>query len=125
MLPAAELTGDGPPDAAAVTRLVGELKQRDPALREAAIRRLMPHPKIAAKSVAESFAKGSLQSRLSAMELLREWKAPVAELDPWRPETLTAAKLDLLSKWAANPPEAKPTETRELTAAERDTSNCD
>jgi HEAT repeat protein len=121
VLPAEELTATGAPDDAAVGRLVGELKQRDPALREAAIRRLLPHPKIAAKPVAESFAKGSLQSRLAAMELLREWQAPVAELDPWRPETLTAVRLEALAKWAVAPPEPKPTEARELTAAERDT----
>lgn len=121
VLPAEELTATGPPDTAAVAKLVGELKQRDPALREAAIRRLLPHPKLAAKSVAESFAGGSLQSRLSALELLRDWQAPVADLDPWRPETLTQPRLDVLNKWAAAPPESKRPETPQLTAGERDT----
>jgi HEAT repeat protein len=122
VLPPEELTATGPPDETAVGKLVVELKQRDPALREAAIRRLLPHPKLAAKPVAESFAKGSLQSRLSALELLREWRAPVADLDPWRPETFTPPRLDALTKWAAAPPEPKQAEeTPELTAAERDT----
>ena len=118
VLPVEELTAAGEPDAAAVLRLVGELKQRDPALREAAIRRLLPHPQLAAKPVAEAFAKGSLQSRLSTMELLREWQAPVQGLDPWRAETLTAARLDAVTKWAAAPPEVKPPAARELTAEE-------
>lgn len=60
-MPAEELTATGPPDAAAVTKLVGELKQRDPALREAAIRRLLPYPKLAATPVAESFAKAAVR----------------------------------------------------------------
>jgi HEAT repeat protein len=119
-VPAEELTTTAPPDAAAVGKLVAELNQRDPALREAAVRRLLPHPKLAAKPVAAAFGKGSLQSRLSALELLKEWKAPVADLDPWRPETLTAVKFDALAKWAEAPPDAGAAPaTRDLTADEQ------
>jgi HEAT repeat protein len=119
-VPAEELTATAPPDAAAVGKLVAELNQRDPALREAAVRRLLPHPKLTAKPVAAAFGKGSLQTRLSALELLKEWNAPVADLDPWRPESLAAAKLDALYKWAESPPEAGAAPaTRDLTAVER------
>src|SRR5262249_15664748 len=46
------------------------------------------------------------------------WKAPVEDLDPWRPETLTAARLKILQGWT---PTAKSPAglTKELTAAQR------
>ena len=87
----------------AVLRLVAELKKREPTLREAAIRRLHPHARIAAGSVTEAFVQGTLQTRLAALELLAEWKAPVQDLDPWRPETFTAARLKSLKAWAIDP----------------------
>ncbi len=118
IVPAEELTATGVPEAAAITRLITELNQRDPALREAAIRRLLPHPQLAAKSVSDAFAKGSLQSRLAALELLREWQAPVQNLDPWRPETMTAPQLASLTKWAESPPAVKSATEKQLTAEE-------
>src|SRR5262249_54908118 len=102
-VPLAELTGREPPNALAVVRLVGELKQRDAVLREAAVRRLLPHADQAAAAVVETFAKGPLQPRLAALELLRAWQAPIADLDPWRPDTLTDARLKALHQWAASP----------------------
>ncbi|HEV3257074.1 MAG TPA: HEAT repeat domain-containing protein [Gemmataceae bacterium] len=99
--PARELLDGEAPDAEAVARLVGELGGREPALREAAIRRLLPHAAVAAGPVAEALAHGSLQSRLAALELLREWKAPVKDLDPWRPKTLSEARLRAVRAWSA------------------------
>jgi HEAT repeat protein len=98
--PATELTADGAPDAVAVTRLVAGLNQRDPLLRETAVRRLLPVPGLAAAPVAQVFRTGPLQSRLAALELLREWDAPVGGLDPWRVDTLTADRLTALQGWA-------------------------
>ncbi len=99
--PAAELTDTEAPTAVALVRLTGELAKRDPVVREAAIRRLLPHREQAAGAVVEAFAKGPLQGRLAALELLREWRAPVGDLDPWRPETLTPARLKALQEWSA------------------------
>jgi HEAT repeat protein len=101
--PAQELTAADAPDAVAVLRLVGELKSRTPALREAAVRRLLPYPDRAAAPVATAFIDGSLQTRLAALELLQAWKAPVEGLDPWRPVTLTEARLKAVRAWSANP----------------------
>lgn len=101
--PAQQLTDEHPPSIVDVVRLVREFEQRDAALREAAVRRLKPYPAIAAVPVVASFKKGSLSTRLTALELLNEWGAPAGELDPWVPETLTEARLDVLSKWASSP----------------------
>jgi HEAT repeat protein len=94
------LTDNRPPDAKAVQQLVAQLTQREPVIREAAIRRLMDHPGLAAVPVARLFAEGGLAARLAAIELLSGWKAPVHDLDPWRPETLTPERLASLQTWA-------------------------
>jgi HEAT repeat protein len=75
----------------------------------------LPHPGVAAGAVADAFAAGNLQARLGTLELLRAWRAPVTDLDPWRPDTLTAAHLDALRRWAAHPGPA-PSAAAELTA---------
>lgn len=82
-------------------KLVKELRRRDPAVREAAIRQLLPHPHLAAGPVSTDFAEGPLSARLAAMELLEAWKAPVKGLDPWRPETMTEPQLKAIIEWAA------------------------
>ncbi|MGQ0635968.1 MAG: HEAT repeat domain-containing protein [Planctomycetaceae bacterium] len=97
--PPAVLSTEGPPDSADVRALIDEFKNRDPAIREAAVRRLMRHPEQAARRVASAFATGNLAARLTALELLQEWRAPIDGFDPWRPESLTAARLKALSDW--------------------------
>src|SRR5262249_44107086 len=104
--PAEELTSTEALTDASVTRLVGELTKRDPALREAAVRRLLPHPDLAATPVVEAFTKGNLQTKLAAFALLNPRKAPDTDLDPCRPEPVTEARLKALSQWAATPPKA-------------------
>jgi HEAT repeat protein/thiol-disulfide isomerase/thioredoxin len=108
----------GKPDAATVARLVGQFADRSPAVREAAIRRLLPYPDIGRPPVVEAFRKGRLSARLSALELLREWKAPVAELDPWNAETLTVERLASLDAWLSKAAEAPPARPEKLTAEE-------
>ncbi len=91
------------PDAAGVEKLVRALEQRDAVLREAAIRRLAPYPDIAAAAVVKAIAVGPLAVRLSALELLREWDAPVEAIDPWQPATITEQRIKALHEWAAAP----------------------
>lgn len=99
--PDPDLTAAGVPDAQAVARLVakltgaGEWEQR-----EAVIRRLRPHAPAAATAVVAAFVKGKLAARLAALELLQAWDAPVAEIDPWLPETVTDERLKALADWA-------------------------
>jgi len=53
------------PDPLAVVRLVRQLNSRNPAVREAAIRRLLPYPKIARPAVVKTFSEGKLTARRS------------------------------------------------------------
>ena len=100
---------------AGVGSLVEALKDRDPLVREAAVRGLAAQT-TAAPRVVEVFRLGGLQPRLAALEVLREWQAPVADLDPWRPETLTKDRLTALARWATTPIAPRPIE---LTAQTR------
>jgi HEAT repeat protein len=122
--PAADvLLASGEPTAMAAVRLVKQFQERNPALREAAIRRLLSYPNIARSPVLRAFTTGSLTSRLAAMEVLEQWKAPLDGLDPWRPETFTDKRLERLDKWkereiaAQAPPKALT--KKQLAAARR------
>ena len=87
------------PDAATVNKLVRQFQDRDPAIREAAIRRLLTYPSIAGAAVVKAFKEGNLSSRLAALELLQQWKAPVEQLDPWHPESLTEERFRRVDAW--------------------------
>jgi HEAT repeat protein len=110
------LSGTGEPDAETVERVVQSFGDRRPAVREAAIRRLMPYPEIAKREVLKALREPKLSAQLCALELLREWKAPLGDLDPWWPETVTDARLAKLKSWAEKDV-AKPAEKpKQLTA---------
>lgn len=95
-----ELLAEGPPDAEAVGRLLQDFQHRDPIVRQAAIRQLSPYPGAAAHRVIEMFPGASLASRLTALDLLGEWKAPIGGIDPWLPESVTEERLAALTVWA-------------------------
>jgi len=97
-----ELLDPAPPDGPAVASLVKHLGGADAGPREAAIRRVLAHPKQTAGVVVEAIAKGDLGTRLSCLEVLTAWRAPVDGLDPWRPETVTPERVGKLVEWAAS-----------------------
>lgn len=118
-----ELSRTEAPDDAAISKIVKQLRSREVSIREAAIRRLLPHPTKSAVIVVDSLAQQDLSVRLSAFELLQEWRAPLEGLDPWQPESFTPNRLAGLKKWAADP--AAATGPLEQLAAEslRDAKN--
>ena len=68
----------------------------------------MPYPSAENRTaVVRAFFEGNLAARLTALELLGPWKAPLGDLDPWVPETVKKHQ-GTLEKWAA---EAKRTIT--------------
>lgn len=87
------------PTLVSAVRLVRRLEDRDPLIREAAIRRLATAPQAAGPPLLEALGHGNLAARLAALEVFSLWEAPVAELDPWRPETLTPERLAALQTW--------------------------
>jgi len=109
--PEGTLLDVGKPDPVAIIRLVRQFDERNPALREAAIRRLLPYPASARTSVLKAFREGNLATRLTAWELLTDWGAPVEGLDPWRPKTITDQHKAKLQQWAAEAAEADKAQT--------------
>jgi hypothetical protein len=76
------------------------LAHRDAKVREAAVDRLSTSKGLAGPEVAKVFIQGKLGARLAALDLLTGWQAPVKDLDPWQPETITAERLSRLEEWA-------------------------
>ncbi len=83
-----------------------QLASADTTLRESAIRQIHADPTLAGK-VVELLTSSSLQQRLSAVDLLDQWGAPVSHIDPWNP--VTADDLTTLRKWAATSSKPQPT----------------
>jgi hypothetical protein len=90
----------GEPETEDMFRVIRQFGDRSPAVREAAVRRLMAYPEAAAESVVKAFSEGNLAVRLTALELLREWNAPIADFDPWQAETFTPENVLRLQNWA-------------------------
>jgi len=111
------LSGRGTPDAAELGKVIVLFRDRNPLVREAAIERLRPYPKQAASHVLRVLDDGRLASSLTAMELLRLWKAPVGPLDPWRPETVKEA-MEELRPWAESLPDKMKREPVPVSSAE-------
>jgi len=92
----------------------------DAVTREAVVLRLRTIPASPPWPSSTRFARGSLQARLTALELLDAWHAPIGGIDPWQPSTLTEARLKGLRDWAEVAAKAgsslKPTVTPERLA---------
>ncbi|MEP0843471.1 MAG: thioredoxin family protein, partial [Phycisphaerae bacterium] len=112
-----ELQSDQPPTPESLVKLIAQFENRDPVLREAAIRRLAGYPDLAAGAVTKAFATGRLSVRLASLELLESWKAPVTGMDPWRPETITPQRLEALRQWSAAPGRTAASRPTELEGA--------
>jgi thiol-disulfide isomerase/thioredoxin len=87
---------------ATLGQLVKLLSHRDPTTRETASKRLVSNRQLAGVEVAKSFAQGKLAQRLSSLQILQQWQAPIQGLDPWQPQTITEDRLKSLQDWAAS-----------------------
>ncbi|MFO0914513.1 MAG: HEAT repeat domain-containing protein [Pirellulales bacterium] len=97
----------GAPDDSETRELITLMAQRIPTLRTAAIDRLSAHPSRTAAAVTQAFGAGNLGQQLSALEILGRWHAPIADFDPWRPETLTSDGMEKLIGWSRAKMEAE------------------
>jgi HEAT repeat protein len=92
-----------------VAKLVGMFADPEASVREAALRRLLAHRAKAAAAVVKALSHKTLAVRLTAIDLLDSWKAPVEGVDPWRVETITKERVAALEAWAARPDAAAAT----------------
>ena len=103
-----------------IEQCVRQFNDSSAVVREEAIRRLLPFPQVASELTVLAFLDGNLSTRLSAMELLKEWKAPLDQIDPWQPATVTPERSAALEAWqkeAAN--SIEPTPQQEFTAEQQ------
>ena len=97
--PDGELLEKDKPDLLTVVRLLRHFADRDPAVRGAAIGRLVPYPNVAGGAVLKALREGTLATRLAALELLEQWGAPLNGIDPWQPQTITGERLAAVEDW--------------------------
>ncbi len=82
-----------------VDSLLKQLDSRNAPEREAAVRGLESHLE-SMPSVIAALSDQSLTCRLSAVELLQRWGAPVSGIDPWNADSLTDARRTAIANWA-------------------------
>ena len=98
------LASAGPPTRTEVKELVGFLANRDAARRQIAMERLMSFPSRSRGPLIDSLeASGSLAQKLSALQILDRWQAPVDGLDPWVEVSFSKDRLKRLRVWEEIP----------------------
>ncbi len=101
----------GTPDDSQLKQLVEYLGNRSPALRQSAARRLMDTRGVSAAPIITLMGSGRLSQKLSAIEILRGWGAPVEGLDPWVPDSISAERIETLNAWLEKNAASPATET--------------
>ncbi len=87
--------------AVTVLKILKDFRSRETTVREAAISRLVSVPEVAAAAVVTGFADGGLSERLALLDLLSAWDAPIEDIDPWIPASITNDRLQKLEDWVA------------------------
>ena len=98
------LQSTDPPTRTEIVELIETLGSRDPALRQITMERLVAFPSKTRGQLIESLGeKGKLARKISAIEILQRWQAPVDGLDPWTKTSFTPERLKLLDQWNQTP----------------------
>jgi len=93
------LRDDKPVDARMVTELIAMLRDRMPANRKLISARLAMNKDLVAGPLLAVLTSGNLSQKISALEILEKWSAPIAGIDPWEPDTITSERLSAISEW--------------------------
>lgn len=101
------LRDDKPVDPKRIVELILMLRDKRPNSRKLVMERLFKNRELSAGPVIETLAAGNLSQKLGALEILEKWAAPIAGLDPWEPDTISAERMDLLSQWLSGLPHSE------------------
>ncbi len=93
------LRNDNPVDAKLVSELISMLRDRKPSKRKLITEKLAKNRMLAAGPLIEVLSAGNLSQKISALEILDKWSAPIAGLDPWEPDTMSSERLTRLRDW--------------------------
>ncbi len=111
------LASDEPPTRTEIKELIETLGSRDPALRQITMERLIAFPAKTREPLVESLtSEGKLAQKLSVLEILKRWQAPIDGLDPWVVNSFAPEKMKQLNQWKETPIEDLQTVLAELTA---------
>ena len=86
-------------DADEIDTLLGLMSIRDVTARRVVLNRLSEMPEHAASPAIELLATGKLGEQLAALQLLRDWDAPVEGIDPWEPDSISDDRAAKLRAW--------------------------
>lgn len=87
-------------DSETLNELRSWLVHPSPKVRRKTIDLIKPHAH-QARLLIPWLSEGRLIQRLTILELLKLWQAPVQDFNPWEPSTLSSERLDHLREWAA------------------------
>ena len=82
-----------------IDTLIRLMAIRDVTARRVVLSRIAEMPEHAAEPTVDMIEKGTLAEKLSALQLLKEWKAPIESIDPWDPKTISDQVVTDLRKW--------------------------
>ena len=118
------LQSTDPPTRTEIVELIETLGSRNPALRQITMERLVAFPSKTRGQLIESLGEDrKLACKLSAIEILQRWQAPVDGLDPWTKTSFTPERLKLLDDWNRTPIEELKQSLTELTAADLESAD--
>ncbi len=96
------LRDDKPVDSKVVVELIAMLRDRRPANRKLIADRLAKNKDLSARPLVDVLSAGNLSQKISALEILEKWSAPISGMDPWEPDTISAERLAILGDWIRN-----------------------
>jgi thioredoxin-like negative regulator of GroEL len=88
-----------PVDSKAVLGLISLLRDKRPATRKMTSELLAKNKSQSAGPLVGALSTGNLSQKIGSLEILEKWSAPIAGIDPWEPDTISAEKLAELGVW--------------------------
>ncbi len=96
------LRDDKPIDSTVIVELIAMLRDRRPANRKLIADRLAKNKGLSARPLMDVLSAGNLSQKIAALEILEKWSAPIAGIDPWEPDSISAERLAILGDWLQN-----------------------
>ncbi len=99
------LIGVEAPTRTEIKELIELMGSASPEVREVALTRMASFPEKTRAAAIDALPKTSLASRLSLLDLLGRWQAPIEGIDAWEPASLSEPRMELLRQWSETPVE--------------------
>ena len=101
----------GQPTKQDIAELIQFLAHRSPSIRAAASDRLIRNRSLVADEMIQTLKTGRLIQKLTALQVLAAWKAPVQYIDPWNPDSINDVSLQSTVDWLKDQEQELPAAT--------------